>query len=138
MRKLSVNHKKTYRRSIKLGKHHGNVEQNMVENLIEVEAEKIHKLLGIRSMFLYCLEVMNLSDPVALSLIAVARKQLRPGTARELSPTNGSRRRRQVEWSRILILRTPAKFSTSQAGTRTAKSILKWPGEILRRELPIN
>jgi len=86
----------------------------MVENLIEVEAEKIHKLLGIRSMFLYCLEVMNLSDPVALSLIAVARKAVAVPALRGALSDKRSRRRRQVEWSRILILRTPAKFSTSQ------------------------
>jgi hypothetical protein len=97
MIKLNERHSRINRRCVKVAKLHGKAEQMLVEGLIEVEAEKIHKLLGYRSMFLYATEELKLSEAVGLALISVARKAkelkvLRVAVAQgRVSPSKASR-----------------------------------------------
>lgn len=74
MRRLNSRQEKIDAQAVELGKIHGSAERSLVEILIEVETERIHKLLGFKSMFLYATTRMELSDAVALMLINVARK----------------------------------------------------------------
>jgi len=74
MTKLSGKHFTINMRTKKYARIHTRAERFLVESLIEVEAENIHKLLGYRSMFLYATKELELSEAVALALISVARK----------------------------------------------------------------
>jgi hypothetical protein len=97
MRKLNDRQNRIHKRSLKVATFHGRAEQLLVECLIGVEAEIIHKLLGYRSMFLYATQELKLSEAVALALISVARKAkhvhaLRAAVAEgRVSPSKASR-----------------------------------------------
>jgi hypothetical protein len=97
MMKLNERQYRIHKRTVRVAKVHGKAEQILVECLIEVETEKIHKLLGYRSMYLYTTQKLKLSDAVGLSLITVARKAkdvhaLRLAVAEGLvSPSKASR-----------------------------------------------
>jgi hypothetical protein len=73
MMKLTDTQNKIHKRAVKLARIHTKTERHLVQNLVQVESEKIHKLLGRRSLFLYATLELKLSDAVAFALIAVAR-----------------------------------------------------------------
>src|SRR3569832_1479542 len=97
MRKLTETQHKINNEAIKWARTHDQAERHLIEALIQVEKQKIHKLLGHRSMFLYTTIELKLSEAVALSLIAVARRantlpQLREAIAKgKITPAKASR-----------------------------------------------
>lgn len=72
--KLSPKHKLIHQRALVAASSYQKAEAEMILVLQEVDRESIHKRFGKSSLLKYAIEFLNLSEPVALSFIAVARK----------------------------------------------------------------
>lgn len=55
-------------------KSHQHLEWLLIQDLQEVEAEKVHRAMGKSSVFSYPVEILRLDEAVAYNLIALARK----------------------------------------------------------------
>lgn len=72
--KLSFEQREVHNHAVTLaGKHH-EVEADLIATLEKVERLKIHKSLGLRSLFQYATEFLKLDEGVAYALISVSRK----------------------------------------------------------------
>ena len=71
---LSPAQKALHQRAIALSRNHRRIEWLLTDCLEEVERTKLYKRLGLTSLFEYAVKVFAMSEPVAYSFIAVARK----------------------------------------------------------------
>jgi hypothetical protein len=71
---LNLKQKEIHERALVVGKNYQIAEVDMIQILQEVEAAQIHKSLGLSSLLKYALKYLKLSEPIALTFIAVARK----------------------------------------------------------------
>ena len=74
--KMSVEQQSVHEVAIQLAKQHQSVEAELIVVLQKVERLKIHRLLGLQSLFQYATEVLKLDDAIAYALISVSRKSL--------------------------------------------------------------
>jgi hypothetical protein len=71
---LNLKQKEIHERALVVGKNYRIAEVDVIQILQEVDAAQIHKSLGLSSLLKYALKYLRLSEPIALTFIAVARK----------------------------------------------------------------
>lgn len=74
MIQLSVAKREIHNRALYICKRYFNAESELVLVLIEVDRSKLYRDLGKRSLFVYAVECLGLSEAVACCFISVARK----------------------------------------------------------------
>lgn len=74
--KLSDNESGIHDHAIELCRKHRELEWKIIEVLQKIDRMKLYKKLGGTSLFDYSVRILKLSEPVAYSLIRVARKSL--------------------------------------------------------------
>lgn len=72
--KLSIEQESVNQTAIELAERYQTVESDLIFVLQEVERLKVHRSLGLRSLFQYAVTVLKLDEAVAYALISVARK----------------------------------------------------------------
>ena len=60
--------------ALRLSRQHRRLESELVAVLTEIERLKLHRTLGFSSLFTYTVSALGLNEPVAYTLITVARK----------------------------------------------------------------
>jgi hypothetical protein len=69
---LTTRQKSLHERALSLSQQHSNLEFARIENLIEVEANGVHKAFG-KKMFIYATDLLGMDAPVAYAYISIAR-----------------------------------------------------------------
>lgn len=71
---LTYRQKQIHERALKIVGRYFEIEADLIDILQEVEQSKLYRRLDKRSLFKYATDILKLSDSVAYSFIAVARK----------------------------------------------------------------